>query len=136
MKAENTSCTTAVSSAVPIVTWKALVFNRFRKVDVRLPLKGNSNYHGARPVYSNPLEMIKWIRTSRLSIKNCLSSTSYGSNRLWKDLRENLVLYRGTLLIRDRHPPKDHQSAKDGLLVLFPSPGPYRGTSLMRQRPP
>jgi len=25
--------------------------DRARKVDVRLPGKGNSNYHGARPVY-------------------------------------------------------------------------------------
>jgi len=43
-----------------------------RKVDVRLPGKGNSNSHGARPVHL-VITMIKWIRTSRLSIKNCLS---------------------------------------------------------------
>ena len=42
------------------------------KVDVRLPGKGNSNSHGARPVYII-ISMIKWIRTSRLSIKNSLS---------------------------------------------------------------
>ena len=41
----------------------------FRKVDVRLPGKGNSNSHGARPVHLI-ITMIKWIRTSRLSIKN------------------------------------------------------------------
>jgi len=40
-----------------------------RKVDVRLPGKGNSNSHGARPVHLI-ITMIKWIRTSRLSIKN------------------------------------------------------------------
>ena len=40
-----------------------------RKVDVRLPVKGNSNTHGARPVHLI-ITMIKWIRTSRLSIKN------------------------------------------------------------------
>ena len=39
------------------------------KVDVRLPGKGNSNSHGARPVHQI-ISMIKWIRTSRLSIKN------------------------------------------------------------------
>ena len=43
-----------------------------RKVDVRQPGNGNSNSHGARPV---PLiiTMVKWIRTSRLLIKNSLS---------------------------------------------------------------
>ena len=40
--------------------------------DIRLPGKGNSNSHGARPVYKN-ISIIKWIRTSRLSIKNSLS---------------------------------------------------------------
>ena len=39
-----------------------------RKVDIRLPGKGNSNSHGARPVHQNH----RWIRTSRLSIKNSL----------------------------------------------------------------
>ena len=43
-----------------------------RKVDVRLPGKGNSNSHGARPVHLI-ISMIKWIRTSRLSIKSSLS---------------------------------------------------------------
>ena len=43
-----------------------------RKVDVRLPGKGDSNSHGARPVHQI-ISMIKWIRTSRLSIKNSLS---------------------------------------------------------------
>jgi len=43
-----------------------------RKVDVRLPGKGNSNSHGARPVYLI-ITMMKWIRTSRLSILNSLS---------------------------------------------------------------
>ena len=38
----------------------------------RLPGKGNSNSHGARPVHLI-ITMIKWIRTSRLSIKNSLS---------------------------------------------------------------
>ena len=38
-----------------------------RKVDARLPGKGNSNSHGARPVHLI-ITMIKWIRTSRLSI--------------------------------------------------------------------
>jgi len=41
-------------------------------VDVRLPGKGDSNSHGARPVHLI-ITMIKWIRTSRLSINNSLS---------------------------------------------------------------
>ena len=46
---------------------------RFRfRVDVRLPGKRNSNSHGARPVHLI-ITMIKWIQTSRLSIKNSLS---------------------------------------------------------------
>jgi len=40
--------------------------------DIRLPGKGNSNSHGARPVHQI-ISMIKWIRTSRLAIKNSLS---------------------------------------------------------------
>ena len=43
-----------------------------RKVDEKLPGKENSNSHGARPVHLI-IMMIKWIRTSRLSIKNSLS---------------------------------------------------------------
>ena len=35
--------------------------------------KGNSNSHGARPVHLI-ITMLKWIRTSRLSIKNSLAS--------------------------------------------------------------
>ena len=42
------------------------------KVDTRLPGKGNLNSHGARPV-NQIISMIKWIRTSRLSIQNSLS---------------------------------------------------------------
>jgi len=47
-------------------------FEGGRKVDVRLPEKGNSNTHGARRVHLI-ITMIKWIRTRRLSIKNSLS---------------------------------------------------------------
>jgi len=41
----------------------------FRRVDVRLPGKGNSKSHGARPIHLI-ITTIKWIRTSRLSIQN------------------------------------------------------------------
>ena len=43
-----------------------------RKVDVRLPGKESSNFHGARPVLLI-ITMIEWIRTRRLSIKKSLS---------------------------------------------------------------
>ena len=46
-----------------------------RKVDVRLPGKRNSTSHGARPVHLI-ITMIKWIRTSRLSINNSLCNTT------------------------------------------------------------
>ena len=36
----------------------------YRKVDIRLPEKANSNSHGARPVYQI-LSMMNWIRTSK-----------------------------------------------------------------------
>ena len=42
-----------------------------RKVDVRLPGKGNSNFHGARPVHLI-ITMIEWIENSRLSMNDCL----------------------------------------------------------------
>ena len=45
------------------------------KVDVRLPGEVNSNSHSARPVHL--ITMIKWIRTSRLSIKNSLSAREH-----------------------------------------------------------
>ena len=44
---------------------------RSRKVDARLHGKGNSNSHGARLIHLI-ITMMKWIRTSRLSIKKFL----------------------------------------------------------------
>ena len=41
-------------------------------VDIRLPGKVNSNFHGARPVHQI-ISMIKWSRPSRLSVKKSLS---------------------------------------------------------------
>jgi len=49
------------------------------KVEVRLPAKGNSNSHGARPVHLF-ITMIKRIRTSRFSIKNSPSAGNPLSN--------------------------------------------------------
>ena len=40
-----------------------------RKVDIRLPGKGNANSHGARPVHQI-ISTIKWIRTGKVSMTN------------------------------------------------------------------
>ena len=63
-----------------------------RKVDVRLPGKGNSNSHGARPVHLI-ITMIKWIRTSRLSKKISLLSSKGRDRRalVGTEGRERLV---------------------------------------------
>ena len=45
-----------------------------RKVDTRLPAKGNSNSYGARPVHQI-ISMTKWIRSSSLTMKNSLSGS-------------------------------------------------------------
>ena len=88
-----------------------------RKVDVRLPGKGNSNSHGARPVHLI-ITMIKWFRTSGLSIKNSLSAdlhsgSGIGSQNLVTKITTQLSLasdikvfvwYRGTSLKRNCHP--------------------------------
>ena len=57
------------------VTLPREVINRGsnRKVDIRLPGKGNSNSHGARPVHQI-IWMIKQIRTSRLSMTKSSSA--------------------------------------------------------------
>ena len=44
-----------------------------RKVGMRLPGKGDSKSHGTRPVHQI-ISMIKWIRTSRLIMKNSVST--------------------------------------------------------------
>ena len=65
-----------------------------RKVDIRLPGKGDSNSHGARPVHQKH----RWTRTNRLSIKISLSlpiDPRYPEPTLARSRR-----YRGTSLIR------------------------------------
>ena len=54
------------------------------KVDVKLPGKGNSNPNDARPVHLI-ITMVKWIRTSRMSIKNSLSRRR--TRRVWRRAR-------------------------------------------------
>jgi len=46
---------------------------KVRKIDVRLPGKGNSKSRGERPVHLI-ITMIKWIRTRRVSTENYLSA--------------------------------------------------------------
>ena len=42
-----------------------------RNLDIRMPGKANSRFHGVRPVHQI-ISLIKLIRTSRLSLKNTL----------------------------------------------------------------
>ena len=59
----------------PSPSWRArnlLSLSRTRNVNIKLSGKGNSTSHGARPVHFI-ISLIKWIRTSSLSIKNSLS---------------------------------------------------------------
>jgi len=56
-----------------------------RKVDVTLPRKSNSNFHGARPVRLL-ISRRKWIRTNRLSIKKSLFRGGQGGGHVWEYL--------------------------------------------------
>ena len=60
------------------------------KVYVRLPGKGNSNSHGARPVHLI-ITIMKWIWTSRLSIKNSLSDSHLANPPLSRRRGRGLV---------------------------------------------
>jgi len=53
------------------------------EVDVRLREKGNSKSHGARPVHLI-ITMIKWIRTSRLSIRRLWRGRECGGRTAWE----------------------------------------------------
>ena len=57
-----------------------LELRRTRKVNARLPGKVNSSSHGAAPVHLITT-MMKWILTSKLSIKISLSTLSLLSAR-------------------------------------------------------
>ena len=58
-------------SEVPLSSLNPLL----RKAGIRLPGKGISNSHGARPVHLI-ITTIKWIQGGRLSIQNSLSEGS------------------------------------------------------------
>ena len=53
---------------------------------MRLPGKGNLNSHGARPVHQI-ISIIKWIRISRLSMKNADKHVQLASAELPDDLQ-------------------------------------------------
>ena len=77
----------------------------FRKVDVRLPGKANSNSHGARPVHLI-ITMIKRIRTSRLSIKISLSGAcSYEGGASAGVDRYFCLSLQGYLVYKKQPPP-------------------------------
>ena len=97
--------------------------------DMRLPGKGNSNSHGARPVHLI-ITMIKWIRTSRLSIHNSLSKAVRGGTRS-EDAASSKAFEssRSGPPGRNQHPVSSPPSALHSYKT-------YRGTSLIRKRPP
>ena len=113
--------------------------NPFRQVDRRLPGKRNSHFHGARPVLSNHLSMMKWIRTSRLSIKNSLCTGGCGRRggrrrdpagccaTPQSSPSSSAFLYRGTSLIRN--------SASLGLCI-WPYGGPRGGVPFLMSEVP
>ena len=68
------------------------MYGYLEELDVRLPGKGYSNSHGARPVHLI-ITMLKWIRTSRLSIKNFISVLWY-SYREFGKARSSLKIAR------------------------------------------
>ena len=62
---------------------------RGRKVDARLPGRGISNFNGARPVHPI-ITMMKWIRTSRSSIKEFLSRSAISAHCQANDLDDRV----------------------------------------------
>ena len=80
-----TFCVVLPKQATALSCPRASTAACFRKVDIWLPGKGNSNSHGTRPVLQI-ISMIKWIRTSWLSIKKKLAkqqATSPSCPRAW-----------------------------------------------------
>ena len=120
----------------------------FRKVDVRLPGKGNSNSHGARPVHLIST-MIKWIRTSRLSIKKTRSATAAGRGvgfYIWEGYRESRrclsdtypesYITKYTSIRRLLAIIEGHGDAHEVCFSVSKSCSTYRDTSLIRKAPP
>ena len=74
----------------------------------RLPGKGSSNSHGARPVHHQINSMIKWIQTSTCSITNYLSSNG-GIGPLWDRLlapfHDNISIGHMPISYEFRPPP-------------------------------
>ena len=84
-------CPNVVSRAAPVPSYlfRSIVCTRLRRMHcisrwLTCWGKGNSNSHGARPVHLI-ITMIRWIRTSRLSIKNSLC---WGSRTIGGDAAE------------------------------------------------
>ena len=74
-----------------------------RKVDVRLPGKWNSNSHGSRPVHLI-IRIIKWTRTSRLSIKNSLYIATPGHKEKFQNAAFRVAV-QGYLAHKKTRPP-------------------------------
>ena len=93
-------CALSRTSLFSLPKFLSLLRTLNQKVDIRLPGKENSNSHGVRPVHQI-ISMKKWIRTSRLSIKNFLFETEGG---LGCAREREFLDYRDTSLIRNSFP--------------------------------
>jgi hypothetical protein len=80
-------------SEVPLYIIRGAWQRATRRRDLVMQVDGNgsSNSHGARPVHLI-ITIIKWIRTSRLSIKNSLS----GRQQVRYQIHKKLPLPVGT----------------------------------------
>ena len=65
--------TVSMQGRLDIAAWSIDTRFCLGDIHIRLPEKGISNSHGARPAHQIT-SMIQWIRTSRLSVKNSLSA--------------------------------------------------------------
>jgi len=112
----------------PALTHSGRLSTSTPKVVVRLPGKGNSNTHGARPVHQIS-SMIKWIRTSRLSTKNSLSSRrKLSGGRGGKCLAAELMEFK--IVARAASAHRDHlRSAERCHSTPFPRKLPFNKTS-------
>ena len=102
-----------------------------RKVGVRLPGKGISNFHGARPGHLI-ITMIKWIRTSRLSIKKSLSA------RFWRSCSGSRARCSQPLIPKSLSPNAglaERGCSRRSTLSLRPSTSSCTRRSLIRPVP-
>ena len=91
----------------------------------RLPGKGNSNSHGARPVHLI-ITVIKWIQTSRLSIKNSLSPPQGTAPRRRRRAGRSNSELQSTLVYAMQHKTKKFTNSQCKTQLLNQIPYNYQ----------